>query len=62
MATTIVLSAWMLSPGDVVNGKTVRFIPVYTGPAKTHVRINYTDGTDEILEHRADVAVTCGRR
>lgn len=56
-ADAIVVSAWMLMTGDVVNGKTVKFTPVYTTPAKTHVRIDFTDGTDEILERRADVTV-----
>lgn len=58
MAKTITLHAWMLVPGDMVNGKIVRYEPVYTNSSKTHVRIDYTDGTSETFAHRADVAVT----
>jgi hypothetical protein len=57
MSAEEVVYAWMLIKGDVVDGKTVKFTPSYTTPAKTHVRVTFADGTDVVLEKRTDVII-----
>jgi hypothetical protein len=58
MTQTIVVSAWMLMRGDLVNGRTVEFDPIYADVTLENVHVDYTDGTRETLPKNSDVTVT----
>lgn len=55
---TETIHAWMVMPGDTLDGKTVQWDPTYTDGTQQSVRVNFTDGTSATFGKRDLVTVT----